>query len=800
MGVELPEAGKTEHENDKLRDRLSKLSDASLRITASLDLDTTLQAVIDGACSLTDARYGALLVFNDDESVGTFLVSGIGSEEQQLIGSWPKAVGLLGHLRDVQKPVRLRDLASHSASKGFPENHPEMKTFLGMPIRHQSELFGCIYLTEKEGGQEFTLEDEDAIVMFASQAAMAISNALKYRAEQRAKSDLQALLDSSPMGVFVLDAKTGEVLSINEETRRMICSVNVQSASPDHLLKVMTCRRADGREVCLAESTLDRVLRSGETVRAEEVVISLPDGQSVSTLVNARPIYSDEREIVSVVVTMQDLTPLQELERLRTEVLGAVSQELRTPLTTIKGSTATVLGSPSALDPAETHQFFRIIDEQTDHIRDLMNNLRDVTQIEAGTFSIDSRPTIMADVAVEARNTFLSGEAKNQVVVDLPPDLPTVMADRQRILQVLNNLLANASKYSNEASTVRVTASREGPCVAVTVSDEGRGVSAEHLPHLFRKFAWIDHEEGKTESEGAGLGLAVCRGIVEAHGGHISAESAGPGFGTQITFTLPAVCEEETLAVSPQLPVLRRETPSEQEAVLAVIDDSQMQRYVHDGLLADGYFPMVTGNTEEVRRLIQEGRPCLVLLDLALAGDADFEVMKSISEITDAPIILLSGYGRDQTITQAFNLGAIDYIVKPFSPNELMARISAALNRKELYGNTQTLEPYVHGDIEINYAERGVTVAGCPVYLTATEYRLVFELSINAGRVLSHEQLLDRVWGVRSPGNSQVLRAFIKSLRRKLGDDVKSPRYIFTKHRVGYQMVKPDHDVTRQAL
>ena len=658
-----------------------------------------------------------------------------------------------------------------------------------------------MYLTEKDGGQEFTLEDEDAIVMFASQAAMATSNALKYRAEQRAKSDLQALLNSSPMGVFVLDAKTGAVLSLNEETRRMICGVNVEGASIDHLLEVMTCRRADGREVCLAESTLDRVLRSGETVRAEEVVISLPDGPSVTALVNARPIYSDEREIVSVVVTMQDITPLQERERLRTEVLGAVSQELRTPLTTIKGSTTTVLGSPSTLDPAETQHFFRIIDEQTDHIRDLMNNLRDVTQIEAGTFSIDSRPACMADIAVEARNTFLGGEARNRVVVDLPPDLPTVMADRQRILQVLNNLLGNASKYSHEASTVRVTASQEGPRVAVTVSDEGRGVSAERLPHLFRKFAWIDDEEGKTGFEGTGLGLAVCRGIVEAHGGHISAESGGPGFGTQITFTLPAVTEEETLAVPtpPQLPVLGRDTQSEQEAVLAVVDDSQMQRYVHNGLSAGGYSPMVTGNTEEVRRLIQEGRPCLVLLDLALAGDADFEVMKSISEITDAPIIFLSGYGRDQAIAKAFDLGAVDYIVKPFSPNELMARISAALNRKEVYGRTQTLEPYVHGDIEINYAERGVTVAGRPVYLTATEYRLVFELSINAGRVLSHEQLLDRVWDARSPGNSQVLRAFIKSLRRKLGDDVRNPRYIFTKHRVGYQMVKPDQDVGRQA-
>ena len=788
------EAGQQKQKSEELRERLSKLSDASLRITASLDLNTTLQAVVDGACSLTDARYGALIVFDDHGRVQEFLTSGITSEEARRVGRWPRATGLLGHLRDIHRPLRLGDIADHPTSVGFPKNHPQMKTFLGMPIRYRGELFGSIYLTEKMDGLEFTVDDENTIVMFASQAAIAISNALKYRAEQRAKSDLQALLNSSPMGVFVLDAKTGDVLSLNEETRRMVGGVSGQGDSLEHLLSVIAFRRADGREICLAESSLARVLRSGETVRAEEIVIYLPDGRSVTTLVNARPIYSDEGDIVSVVVTMQDMTPLQDAERLRAEFLGMVNDELLTPLTTIKGSTATVLGSPCPLDPAETQQFFRIINEQTDRIRNLINNLLDATRIEAGTFSINPEPTDLEGIFVEANSAFLKGEAKNNLLSEFPQDLPRVIADRQRILRVMNTLLSYASKNSPGASTIRVTASQVDAHVAVTVTDESESVSAELLPQLFKKISWTDGDEGNCEIEGEGLELAICKGIVEAHGGQISAESDGPELGTRFVFTIPVAREAVNTvgATPPQLPVSLDNTDREQECILAVDDDPQTLRYVRDTLSGEGYIPITTGNPDEIIPLIYEFRPTVVLFDLVLAESNEFEIVKSISQITDAPIIFLSGYGRDRTVAEAFDLGAADYIVKPFSPNELLARITTALRRKAVSDRTQALEPFVLGDLQINYAERVVTVAGRQVRLTATEYNLLFELSINAGRVLTHDQLLDRVWGAKNSGDSQVLRAFVKALRRKLGDDARNPTYVFTEHRVGYRMPKPE--------
>ena len=244
----------------------------------------------------------------------------------------------------------------------------------------------------------------------------------------------------------------------------------------------MTFRRPDGREIPLAELPTQRALKSGETVRAEEIIIQLPDGQAVTTVINATPIFSEEGAVVSVVATVQDMTPLEDLQRLRAEFLGMVSHELRTPLTTIKGSAATLLTASSTLSPAEMGDFFRIIDEQADHMRSLISDLLDVTRIEAGTLSVTPEPTVVAALVDQAREVFLRGGARNSIEVDLPPDLPRIGADRQRIMQVLTNLLSNASKYSRDKSAIRVSASVEDVYVAIS-DDAGpfKSVSAGGL-------------------------------------------------------------------------------------------------------------------------------------------------------------------------------------------------------------------------------------------------------------------------------------------------------------------------------
>ena len=780
-----------DREIEELRDRLSRLSEASLRITEDLDFNTVLQGVLDSARSLAGARYGAITLVDDSLGLQDLFFSGITEQEARQFRDVPGGEALLRHFSELPGALRVADLNGHLRSMGLPELGPPTDVGAGMsfllaPIANRGERAGYVLLGEKESGQEFTQEDEETLVLFAAQAAMSIANARRHREEQRARSDLETLIDTSPVGVVVFDAVTGAPKSFNREARRIVDSLRNPDQSPEDLLSVVTFRRGDGREVSLREFPMAEILIAAEKVRAEEVILSVPDGRSVTLLLNATPIISREGGVESMVVTFQDMADVEELERIRAEFLAMVSHELRMPLTSIRGSATALLDSHPDLDPAEMRQFFRIILDQTDNMRELIGDLLDVAHIETGTLPVNPEPAEVAALVDRARNGFKSAGGRNNLAIDVEPDLPLVMADRRRIVQVVGNLLTNAARNSPESSVIRVSAVRDGVHVAVSVADQGRGIPADTLPHLFRKFSRAQFEEQGGDT---GLGLAICKGIVEAHGGRIWAESDGPGLGARFTFTLPTVEEAEGALrpVSARSQGRGRTDSRERVRVLAVDDDPSDLRYVRDTLTQSGYDPIVTADPEEAVRLMEEERPELVLLDLMLPGFDGIELMRDILEVADVPVIFLSAYGRDEVVAGAFEEGAVDYVVKPFSRTELSARIKSALRRQV---TAEPSEPYVLGDLTIDYTQRRVTLAGRRVELTVLEYGLLAELSAHAGRVVTHEHLLVRVWRQRGDGSAQPMRMIVSKLRRKLGDDVGNPTYIFTEPRIGFRMPK----------
>ena len=767
-----------------LRERISALSAASLRISASLDLETVLREVVESARSLTGARFGAIATIDEAGAPQDFVTSGFTEEQHRAMAEWSEGPRLFEHFRDLEGPLRIADVPAYVQALGFPTDRLPSKTFQGTPMRHRGVHVGNFYLVEKEGGEPFTDEDEEILVLFASQAATAIANARTYRAEQRARADLEALIETSPVGVVVFDVGTGRPVSLNREARRIVESLCAPGQSAEQLLEVITCRRADGREIALDQLPLAGALSGGETVRAEEIALSVPDGRSVTTLVNATPIHAEDGAVASVVVTMQDLAPLEELERQRAEFLGMVSHELRVPLTSIKGSTGALLGASRQFAPAETREFIRIVDDQADRMIGLIADLLDAGRIDTGTLSVSPEPSEVAALVDQGRTTFLSGGGRHTVTIDLPPDLPRVMADRQRVEQVLNNLLANAARQAPESSPIRIAAERDGVHVAVSVADDGRGIAPERLAQLFRKYSGA-----AVGGRGAGLGLAICKGLVEAHGGRIRAESGGVGLGARFTFTLPVAGEagagapDPAPGIAPGRPAPRQ--GREPDRILVVDDDPQTLRHVRDTLAEAGFSPLVTGDHGELGQIIRAERPALVLLDLMLPGTDGIELMRTVPELADLPVIFISGYGRDETIARALEAGADDYIVKPFSPTELTARIRAVLRRRA------DPQPFVLGDLAIDYDRRQVTMAGREVELTPTEYELLRILSLNAGRVTTSETLLDRIWAGRSNGDTKVVRAFVKQLRQKLGDDAANPAWIFNVRGVGYRMPRP---------
>lgn len=762
-------------ENMALRQRIATLNAAILRINASLDLDTVLGEVVESARALTGARWGVIAAVDEAGTPRDFVFSGFTPEEEHELYTWPDHARLFEHFRSLPGPLRLDDLSDYVRALGIEPPAAFSRTFQGTPMRHHGTNVGSFFLADKADGAAFTDEDEEVLTLFASQAASAIANARTHRDERRVRADLEALVETSPVGVLVLDVESGRAVWFNREAQRMGESLRLPGQPAEQLLEVMTLRRADGSEVNLSELPVAELLKSGETIRAEEMLVSVPDGRSVRVLINVTPIRAEGDAIGSVVVTIQDLAPLDEIERLRTEFLGLVSHELREPLAAIRGSVTTLLEDAASLDPAEMREFHRIIVEQSGHMRGLIGDLLDAGRLDSGTLSVSPEPSEVAELVEQARNTFIGGGGRHGIAVDLPVDLPRAMADRRRIVQVLNNLFANAARHAPESSSIRLSAVREDAHVAISVADEGRGVAPELLPRLFDKYT------ADGSKAGYGLGLAICKGLVEAHGGRIRAESDGPGRGSTVTFTLPVAGEpgaEAAAAPPPSRP------QGEKARILVVDDDPRMLRSVRDSLAAADYVPLVTGEPGELAHLIHSEKPRLVLLDLILPGQDGIALMQEVPELADLPVIFISGYGRDETIARAFEAGAADYIVKPFSSTELVARVRAALRRHE------EPAPFTLGELAIDYNRRRVTVGGEVVTLTATEYELLRVLALNAGRVMTYDTLLRRVWSGRNGADANLVRIFVRNLRRKLGDDAANPTYIFNERGVGYRMTQ----------
>ena len=279
---------------DELRDRLSRMSAASLRINESLDFETVLESVLDSARSLTGARNGVIILVDDAGRILDFVTSGLTPEEHRQFSELPEGTRLLEYLNTIKEPLRLPDFHSHIREMGLPEFRPPMPvspvlSFMASPLHHRDECLGTIYVAGKEGAREFSLEDEETLVMFASQAALVISNARRYREEQRARTDLETLVNTSPVGVVVSDVRTGIPVSVNWEARRILEGLLEPGLPLEELMELLMVRRADGREISLDEFPLEEVFSAGEMVRAEELVLQVPDGRSVTVLVNATP-------------------------------------------------------------------------------------------------------------------------------------------------------------------------------------------------------------------------------------------------------------------------------------------------------------------------------------------------------------------------------------------------------------------------------------------------------------------------------------------------------------------------------
>jgi two-component system KDP operon response regulator KdpE len=229
--------------------------------------------------------------------------------------------------------------------------------------------------------------------------------------------------------------------------------------------------------------------------------------------------------------------------------------------------------------------------------------------------------------------------------------------------------------------------------------------------------------------------------------------------------------------------------PPSEKVILVVDDESRMVRFVRMNLELEGYLVAEAGTGMEALEKVRDELPDLVLLDVMMPEMDGFETLERLREISTVPVIMLTVKGDEEDRIHGLELGADDYVAKPFSPRELASRIRAVLRRTEMPTPIAKTAIRIDDKLSVDFRQREVIVDGEPVRLRPTEYRLLYHLVNNAGWIMTHEMLLSKVWGYEYRDETGLLRLYITYLRKKIEPIPSDPRYIFTERGVGYRFV-----------
>jgi PAS domain S-box-containing protein len=397
------------------------------------------------------------------------------------------------------------------------------------------------------------------------------------------------------------------------------------------------------------------------------------------------PVQDEVGRVMGRIYVYRDITKETEVDRMKSEFIATVSHELRTPMTSIKGSLGLVLGGIAGALPDDAKELLAIAQNNTDRLIRLINDILDISRIEAGKMEIKKAPLSVTEAATRAVRE-LEGFANQRniaVTTHFEPDLPRAVADSDRLQQVLVNLLSNAIKFSETNTNVEVAAGLDGDVIWVRVKDQGPGIPKEHLRQIFEKFHRVDNASTR-KTGGTGLGLAICKAIVEEHGGRIWADSE-MGKGSAFTFTIPV---EQTIDLDIQSLNLGAKT------VLVVDDDPDIVRLVMLSLEQEGFSTLGATTGEQALEIARSRQVDAITLDLLMPGMHGLEVARRLKEdpaTAKIPVVVISAYTLGHE-PELMALGVSGVIAKPIDEGKLLSTIRTVLgNRADAQGKPAVL-------------------------------------------------------------------------------------------------------------
>ncbi|MCS7251084.1 MAG: GAF domain-containing protein [Anaerolineae bacterium] len=657
--------------------QLELLYRVTLALTASLELEAILQQALS---LLVKEKETVAIILLDLEQERLQVRAAIGPGSAQLIGqSWfvREDPGLIQAAIRQRRTQNLTEVAPDLLPPPWRGLRPG--AVLVVPLVLGLEALGALMFTHPEP-RPFEPERIQLMETVAAQMAQAINNAALYtlitqqaerlgstlRAVQEEASKRQAILESIAEGVVVADAR-GEVIMMNAAAERILGLrwEEVIGRPIQHFTGLYGPAWQEWMASLRRWLSEPRGQPPTLFIRQELA----PEGRFIT--VHVAPVMMGT-EFLGTVSVFRDITPEVEAERAKNEFISTVSHELRTPMTSIKGYVdLLLLGSGGPLSEVQ-RRFLQIVKANADRLKVLVDDLLDISRMESGRLQLDLRP-VPLEAAVEAVVASLKAridEKNQQLELDLPESLPHVRADKDRLIQILSNLVSNANKYTPEGGRICIRARAENQEVHVEVCDTGIGIPPEALPRIFERFYRVD-DPRVHETPGTGLGLSIVKTLVELHGGRIWVESE-VGKGSTFHFTIPVASEA---TISPQHPSAARPAHVRAEgssSILIVEDEPDIADMLVHHLERAGYRTIVTHLGTEALRIAREECPQLITLDIHLPDLDGFTVLERLQSdpaTAEIPVIIVSVVVDRQ---RGVHLGAVDVLGKPVDLEQLL--------------------------------------------------------------------------------------------------------------------------------
>jgi len=503
----------------------------SRAMTSELELRAVLRMILESAVTLVGGQVGLIALAQRDGSYAVHASYGLPARMiplvKPLLSDLPTTGDEVDPLRwTIPDLERRLNLVVRAIGVSFQQ-------IVALPLVVHDVLVGVIYVLRQEG-LPFTIVDRQVLSAFAAQAGIAVHNARLYEQVTQEKHRLDAILENSGDGVMILTPD--QRITVFNRALTIMIGVPSEEAIGRYCWDILTLRspNTDQQQPELSHP-LERC-QAGERFYVEGDYIR-HDNARVTLGITYSPLMGSEGQLENIIANVRDITHFREAEEMKSTFISVVSHELKTPVALIKGYAATLRREDASWDAATARDSLAVIEEESDRLTQLIDNLLDASRLQAGQMRLERSDVFMDKLAARMVSEFRTQTARHTLELDFADDFPAIQGDEERLRQVLSNLLSNAIKYSPKGGRILVSGRFDDRYVYVAVSDQGMGVPTVERDRIFDRFYRVENSLTRR-TQGTGLGLYLARSVVEAHGGQIWVEG-NQGQGSTFVFTLP---------------------------------------------------------------------------------------------------------------------------------------------------------------------------------------------------------------------------------------------------------------------